>query len=58
LGVPRGIRGSFVWHTRKADHEQLNLETFVSRSYQNLEGAKDLSPSLVPGFDAAKASFV
>ena len=34
LGIARRIPGSLVWHTRKdADYEQLNLETFVSRSY-------------------------
>jgi len=55
LAVPRRIPGSLVWHTRKdANYEQLNHETFVSRSYENLARDKDLSPALVPGFDVAK----
>jgi hypothetical protein len=55
LGLPRGISGSLVWHTRKdANYEQLDLETFVSRSFENLAEVTGLSPSLVPGFEIAK----
>jgi hypothetical protein len=55
LGIRHGISGTLIWHTRKDRHyEQLNLRTFVSRSYENLATAKDLSPALVPGFEAAK----
>ncbi len=57
LGAARGIADRLVWRTKQnASYEEFGLEAFVERSYGHLSRTSDLSPAMVPGFEAAIAA--